>query len=87
MCEGQVQLNNAAVFSNMVLSPEDGGSRLPAQIACEYMEDGPTVLNFNGATISGNPSTDIGIYSFDSDTPITTTTIFGSLAADIVEDY
>jgi hypothetical protein len=59
---------------------------MPAQIAAERVQGGGAVLDFGGTTISGNATTDIGIYTRNSIASGTAGTVFGVLAAPIITE-
>lgn len=53
---------------------------LPAQIAVERVQGDSAILDFSNASISGNATTDIGIYAWDSVIPTRDGIVFGTLA-------
>lgn len=82
----RVTLKNATVQNNIALRAASVSPLMPAQITGERVGDGAAVLDFGGTTISGNATTDIGIYTLDSIAPATAGTVFGTLAAQTIAE-
>lgn len=85
-----VTLTNIVVRFNTASVPVTSGSvtLLPTQIAIENVDADEPAPTFDGSIISGNSaSTDIGIYSLDSQTPSTNGVVFtaGSLYVPLLE--
>ena len=70
----------AAVQGNVAFRAANISSFKPAQIAAERIQGDAAVLAFDGTTVSGNGTTDIGIYAWDSIEPTMVGTVFGTLA-------
>jgi hypothetical protein len=86
--EAKVVFKNAMIKDNKALFPNRTTMLwYPAQVAGERVGGAGAVLDFSGASISGNFKYDIGIYTWDSIAPVTVGTIFGPLAINTCAEF
>jgi hypothetical protein len=81
-----ITLMGANIHTNTALQAANESPLKPAQIAAERVKDNLANLNFKDTNISGDSTTDIGIYLWDSIVPYTEGTIFGALAAPTITE-
>jgi hypothetical protein len=74
------------VQSNTAHQSTNESPLMPSQIASERVQGSSALLNFNSTDISGNATTDIGIYLWDSIVPGTEGTFFKALAAPTITE-